>query len=391
VQPGDRRRGQGPPGQGDRRARRGDGPGHRRHRHPVPAAQRVEGPGGTLDAGPGRQAPLPRGDAGAARGRARRGAAPGRGREHRHRRRAGRAAAGGRRHHHDGRALPRPRGRHHHRHLPARGDLRRRRPRRRRPGRRGAVAVAVGLAGAAGPAAGAAQDRHAVPHRRQDHRLRGARAAAGRRAAAAVRARSRRRAAAAAAAALLDHLHHRRDPRPHPRQPAPLAVVPGRDRGRRPALLPVDRGQGRPVRGQGAPPDLPGARVHRQLRSRRDLSQRHLDLVALRRAAGAGAIDPRPRAGRDDPARLRGRVRLRRPARAVPDARDPARRGAVPGRADQRHVGLRGGGDPGAARRRQRGAGAGRARAAGAVAGRRPTAACWSTIWSPAAPRSRTG
>ena len=52
------------------------------------------------------------------------------------------------------------------------------------------------------------------------------------------------------AAPLLDHAHQRAHPRHHPRRPRPLADVLGRDQEHGPALLPVDRGQGRALRRQ---------------------------------------------------------------------------------------------------------------------------------------------
>ena len=55
LQPGHRRRGQGADRPRDRRPGRRDGPGDRRHRHPVPHAQPPQGPGHARPAGPGRQ------------------------------------------------------------------------------------------------------------------------------------------------------------------------------------------------------------------------------------------------------------------------------------------------------------------------------------------------
>ena len=99
--------------------------------HPVPPAQRVEGPGGALDARAGRQAPLPRRDADAARALRERLAL-----------RQGEVAELGvvedgrardrRRDHDDGRPLPRARRDPDDRDVPARRDLRRRGARGRR-------------------------------------------------------------------------------------------------------------------------------------------------------------------------------------------------------------------------------------------------------------------
>ena len=80
------------------------------------------------------------------------------------------------------------------------------------------------------------------------------------------------------------HLHQRGGPRPHPRQPAPGADVLRPDPGPRAALLPVHRGQGRPLRRQGPPPDLPGAGRPQHARV---LLQRHQHQPAQGRAAGA--------------------------------------------------------------------------------------------------------
>ena len=119
----------------------------------------------------------------------------------------------------------------------------------------------VGVARVARLSAGAAQDRHALPPRRAHHRLARPRGAARRRAAAALR---RRRSGAAAAAA-------RPATSPTPPQAthaliranlhrSPLYGPSGALDRHRAALLPVDRGQGRALRRQAAPPDLPRAR-----------------------------------------------------------------------------------------------------------------------------------
>ena len=68
------------------------------------------------------------------------------------------------------------------------------------------------------------------------------------------------------------------------------------------------------------------------------------------------ATIPGPRAGADPSRRLCDRIRLCRSARARPDARGAAASRPVPGRPDQRHDRLRGGGGAGPGRRRQRGA-----------------------------------
>ena len=90
--------------------------------------------------------------------------------------------------------------------------------------------------------------------------------------------------------ALPPHPHHRRDPRADPERAGPLADVHGRHRGRGPPLLPVGGRQDRPLRRQGLPPDLRGARGPRLHRA---VPQRHLHQPALRRAAGLRAHDPR--------------------------------------------------------------------------------------------------
>jgi hypothetical protein len=109
-------------------------------------------------------------------------------------------------------------------------------------------------------------------------------------------------------------------------------------------------------------------------------TQRHLDLAALRRAARAAALDPGPRARRDDPPGLRRRVRLHRSDASSCRRWRPARRGPVPRGPDQRHLGLRGGRRAGLSpastprsRRRRR-------PSRWSCAATRPTPACSSTI-----------
>ena len=62
-------------------------------------------------------------------------------------------------------------------------------------------------------------------------------------------------------APVLPHLYHPKDKGHHPRQPRPLAAVQRLDQERRSALLPVHRGQGRPLRRQRTPPDLHRTRM----------------------------------------------------------------------------------------------------------------------------------
>ena len=93
----------------------------------------------------------------------------------------------------------------------------------------------------------------------------------------------------------------------------PLAALHGRDRGRRSALLPVDRGQGRALRGSHAASNLHRAR---RPHDARDLPERHFDVAAVRRAARSRALDPGLRARARDAPRLRDRVRLLRSARS---------------------------------------------------------------------------
>ena len=125
-----------------------------------------------------------------------------------------------------------------------------------------------------------------------------------------------------------------RDARDHPRRDRPLADVHRRHRGRRPALLPVRRGQGRALRVEGLAPDLRRARGPRHAHR---VPERHLDEPAGRRAARLRAEHRRLRARGDDAARLCDRVRLFLPARASRFARDEAARRALLRRPDQWH------------------------------------------------------
>ena len=79
-----------------------------------------------------------------------------------------------------------------------------------------------------------------------------------------------------------------------------------------PRYCPSIERQGRPICRTPKPSDLPGARGFGR---RYRISERHLDLVAGRCAAGPARYDPRLRAGNDGAARLCDRIRLRRSAR----------------------------------------------------------------------------
>jgi tRNA uridine 5-carboxymethylaminomethyl modification enzyme len=94
------------------------------------------------------------------------------------------------------------------------------------------------------PAGGPAQDRYAAAHRwPQRSIIRDAARAAQRRSAAGVLLPGSRERASAAAS-LPHHGHQRAHARDHSRRVRPLADVHRLDRGRRPALLPLGRGQG---------------------------------------------------------------------------------------------------------------------------------------------------
>ena len=198
----------------------------------------------------------------------------------------------------------------------------------------------------------AAQDRHAAAPRRPHDRFLALERAARRRSGAGVLASWATRAMHPRAGAVLDHAHQRAHARDHPRRPRPLAAVHRRDRGRRPALLPVDRGQGRALRRRDEPPDLPRAR---RPDDQRDLSERHLDVAAVRRAARARALDRRAASTRTScgPAtRSSTTTSIRARCKATLETKAIAR--PVLRRPDQRHDRLRGSRGAGPARRHQR-------------------------------------
>ena len=150
----------------------------------------------------------------------------------------------------------------------------------------------------------------------------------------------------------------------------------GQIRRHRSALLPVARGQDRPLSRQGAAPDLSRAGGRRRAR---DLRQRLLDEPAARRPGRSRSRAAGARRRRAAAARLRGRVRLHPADGADASPRDEARRRAVSRRADQRHVRLRGSGGAGAGRRHQRGAARRGGAPASSCAATRPTSASSST------------
>ena len=271
--------------------------------------------------------------------------------------------------------VQRPRGGADHRHLPRRPGAR---GAGKLPGRahgRSARGVARRAPARTEPAGGPAEDRHPAAHRRPQHRLQPDPGAAGRRPGAGVLLHGRC-GHAPRAAPVLDHAYHRGNARDHPRRARPLADVHRRHRRGGAALLPVDRGQDHPLCRQGQPPDLPraGGADHP-----RNLPQRHLDLAAVRRAAGHRALDPRAGKRAHPAPRLRHRIRLLRPAQPQGLARNQVDRRPVLCRADQRHHRLRRGRRAGPAGRHQRGACRCRAKTPGARVGTRPTSVCWST------------
>ena len=118
-----------------------------------------------------------------------------------------------------------------------------------------------------------------------------------------------------------------------------------------PAVLPLDRRQDGEVPGQAASPDFSRTRGPGH---QRGLRQRHVHEHADRRAGGDDRFRARPGARGDDPAGVRHRVRRHRPPGTGAYARGEVHPRAVPGRADQRNLRLRGGGVPGADRGNER-------------------------------------
>ena len=357
--------------------------------HPVPHAQFEQGAGGARDARAGRPRPLPPGDPPAPREPAEPHALPAAGRRpHARWRRRGRARD--RRRHADRPALRGRRRRADDRHVPVRAHPRRPRPTTRRaaPAIRRRRRWARGCASCSLPRR-TPEDRHAAaPRRPHDRFLAYSSEQPGDDPAPVFSFHGLARDASAAGA-VLDHAHQRAHARHHSRRPRPLAAVHRRDQGRRPALLPVDRGQGRALR-----------RARRATRSssspkasttQRDLSERHLDVAAVRRAARARALDEGLRE-RAHPAARATRSNTTTSIRAALQvhARDQGDPRPLLRRADQRHDRLRGSRGAGAARRHQRGAPRARRGRAGARGATRRTSACWSTISSRAASPSRT-
>ena len=211
-----------------------------------------------------------------------------------------------------------------HRHVPQGAHAHRRSQDARRPGRRRHRRGAQRQPRRVRLRARPLQDRHALPAQRPDHRLR--EAAKPQPGDAEPRPFSfATERIDAAADGLPHHLHQRGGPRPDPRQPAPGADVLRPDPGPRAALLSVDRGQGGPLRRQGAPSDLPGAGRPQHARI---LLQRHQHQPAQGRAAGDAAADSRPGERRGAALGLRRRIRLRPADAASADAGNQAGRRA---------------------------------------------------------------
>ncbi len=220
------------------------------------------------------------------------------------------------------------------------------------------------------------EDGHAAAHRRPQRRLRRIARAAQRRSAPGVLL-PRHPRPAPAPASLPHHRHQRAHPRHHSRRDLALAPVHGNDRGRRTALLPVGRGQGRAL----CRPDV-ASDFHRTggARHARGLSEWNIDEPAVRCAVRVRAHHQGIRAGAHHPAGLRHRIRLLRSARSQVRLGEQIHPRAVFRRANQRHHRLRRGRRAGTARGRQRRAGLRPGAIRGARSAARPIWACWSTI-----------
>ena len=182
---------------------------------------------------------------------------------------------------------------------------------------------------------------------------------------------------ASAPGAVLDHAHQRAHARDHPRRARPLAAVHRRDRRHRPALLPVDRGQGRALRRSATATrssSSPKASRRTEIYPNGISTSLPFDVqLALVRSipgsSSAHILRPGYAIEYDyfDPRALQAH------------AGDQGDRRPVLRRPDQRHDRLRGGRGAGPARRHQRRALRGAAKTAGARAATRRTSACWST------------
>ena len=165
------------------------------------------------------------------------------------------------------------------------------------------------------------------------------------------------------AAPLLSDLDRARAPGDHPAAPRGLGAVRRSHQRPRAAVLSVDRGQDRQVPGCGAPSGLPragGARHVRDVRERAVALRLppEVQLAFLRTVPG---LEQRP----DDAAGYAIEYDYFPPHAAPSNARDARSSRALPGRADQRHDRVRGGGRPRRPGRDQRGGACARTGAGG--------------------------